>query len=205
MRLDTLEQEVKLCNKCELHKYKTNYVLGHYGKNAKIAFIVSHPNFEEDQVGKLLVGQWGQNTKKHIKEQLNLDLNDYAFLSCVKCKPMDPKKERNREPTKQSLFWCAEYLYEQLENLDIKYLVLLGYIPLFTFIKRTDFTFTGFNDSNSTKDYLGKWFTAKSILSDKTFLAYVMPSFFRGQKLNADTKHYFSLLKQGLDNNENIP
>ena len=149
-KLDYISQKILMCNKCELYKLKTNYIVGHWPKNnkAKLAFVHGYPGVQEDLTGKVLVGKHGKKFKTNVHKHLGLTDQDFAYLTCVKCIPLYPGFTEAKEPKRKSLFWCAEYLFEQLETLGVDIIVPLGYISIFVFIKRKDLSFKGYNDDN---------------------------------------------------------
>jgi uracil-DNA glycosylase len=57
---EKIEQCVKQCQRCGLHKTRTQTVFGTGNRNARVMFIGEAPGAEEDKQGKPFVGRAGQ-------------------------------------------------------------------------------------------------------------------------------------------------
>jgi DNA polymerase len=79
------------------------------------------PGKEEDESGKPFVGATGRFLN-HVLEGTGLDRDDFFITNTVKCRP--PK---NRTPKKLEIETCtSNYLFEQIELLSPKLIMLLG-------------------------------------------------------------------------------
>lgn len=58
--IDKIEEEVKICKICPLHKSKKNAVPGEGSSKAKLILIGEAPGVEEDDQGRPFVGRAGK-------------------------------------------------------------------------------------------------------------------------------------------------
>ena len=124
MGLQTLNQKIMKCKKCDLWKNRTKAVPGEGPKNAKIMFVGQAPGRNEDLQGKPFVGMAGKFLNK-LLESIGLRRMDVFLTGSVKCFP--PK---NRKPTKGEMEACKPFLLEQIKIVKPKLIVLLGDIAL---------------------------------------------------------------------------
>jgi DNA polymerase len=79
------------------------------------------PGKEEDETGRPFVGASGRFLNS-VLEGTGFDRADFVITNIVKCRP--PK---NRTPRKLEVDTCtSNYLFEQIETIDPKLIVLLG-------------------------------------------------------------------------------
>jgi uracil-DNA glycosylase family 4 len=112
--------EVKICQKCELARARTNAVPGDGNPNARIMFIGEGPGWHEDQQGKPFVGAAG----KFLNELLSLaglKREDVFITNVVKCRPPG-----NRDPMPDEIAACAPYLDRQIAAINPDVVVTLG-------------------------------------------------------------------------------
>lgn len=108
------------CTKCELHKTRTNIVLGHGNKHATLFFIGEAPGYHEDQQGKPFVGAAGKIFSRML-DSLSLTRDDIYLTNIVKCRP--PK---NRNPTEEEIDTCSLYLDKEIAYIKPKILIPMG-------------------------------------------------------------------------------
>ena len=119
--LEVLKQEVLSCSKCPLHQTRNNVVFGNGNPNAEIMLIAEAPGFYEDKSGIVFQGKSGELLDK-ILAASGFNRNEHIYISnIVKCRP--PK---NREPNDTEKTACLPYLYQQIEIIDPKIIILLG-------------------------------------------------------------------------------
>lgn len=119
--LHQIEQEVKNCTKCPLHRSRTNIVFGDGNVHAKIFLIGEGPGFEEDKTGNVFVGKSGQLLDK-ILEACNFTRKEHVYIgNIVKCRPPG-----NRKPTTEEQAACLPYLEKQIELIDPIIIITLG-------------------------------------------------------------------------------
>lgn len=119
-KLEYIYREIQECRKCELHKSRTQAVLGEGNPFARIMFIGEAPGEEEDLQGRPFVGRAGQLLTQAI-EKAGLRREDVYIANINKCRPPN-----NRQPTIEEQETCLPYLYRQIEIIDPKVLCLLG-------------------------------------------------------------------------------
>ena len=122
--LEDLENSIKGCNKCKLCNSRNNIVFGIGNKNAKIMFIGEGPGADEDAQGIPFVGKAGQLMNKAF-EGIGLKRDDVYIANIVKCRP-----PQNRNPEKDEVEACINYLRNQVMIVKPKIIVLLGSVAL---------------------------------------------------------------------------
>ena len=122
--LEDLENSIKGCNKCKLCNSRNNIVFGVGNKNAKIMFIGEGPGADEDAQGIPFVGKAGQLMNKAF-EGIGLKRDDVYIANIVKCRP-----PQNRNPEKDEVEACINYLRNQVMIIKPKIIVLLGNVAL---------------------------------------------------------------------------
>ena len=122
--LKDLEESIKGCNKCKLCNSRNNIVFGVGNKNAKIMFIGEGPGADEDAQGIPFVGKAGQLMNKAF-EGIGLKRDDVYIANIVKCRP-----PQNRNPEKDEVEACINYLRNQVMIVKPKIIVLLGSVAL---------------------------------------------------------------------------
>ena len=128
-RLNTIKEEILLCQKCPLAKGRKNAVPGEGPSSVDIMFIGEGPGFHENQQGKPFVGQAGAFLDE-LLSAAGLKREDVFITNVVKCRPPS-----NRDPMPEELSACAGYLDEQIELLDPKVIVTLGRFSMAKFIE----------------------------------------------------------------------
>lgn len=120
--LETLNQYVQVCKKCQLHETRTNTVFGQGSPTADILFIGEGPGHQEDMRGEAFVGPAGQLLTKAI-EGIGMTRRDVYIANIVKCRPPN-----NRDPLSEEIKQCIEYLRWQVKIIQPKIIVCLGRI-----------------------------------------------------------------------------
>ena len=128
-RLNTIKEEILLCQKCPLAKGRKNAVPGEGPSSVDIMFIGEGPGFHENQQGTPFVGQAGAFLDE-LLSAAGLKREDVFITNVVKCRPPS-----NRDPMPEELSACAGYLDEQIELLDPKVIVTLGRFSMAKFIE----------------------------------------------------------------------
>jgi uracil-DNA glycosylase len=118
--LSELNQQIALCQKCEIAKHRTKVVPGEGPENADIMFIGEAPGWNEDQQGRPFVGQAGQFLDKLIAS-INLKRDQVFIANVIKCRPPD-----NRDPLPTEIQNCRPWLDNQILLLKPKMIVTLG-------------------------------------------------------------------------------
>ncbi|MEM0437794.1 MAG: type-4 uracil-DNA glycosylase [Candidatus Micrarchaeia archaeon] len=120
MLLDEIAAQVKQCDKCPLHKSRTNAVPGEGNPHAKIMLVGEAPGENEDLQGRPFVGRAGQLLNEMLSEN-GLTRDDVFITNIVKCRPPG-----NRDPEPEEKAACSPYLDQQVEALQPRVIVCLG-------------------------------------------------------------------------------
>ena len=120
--LTSLDEIIKKCKKCNLHKTRQNTVFGEGDPDSNIMIIGEAPGREEDEAGRPFIGRAGKLLNEFLK---SIDLNrDSVFIvNTIKCRPPE-----NRDPEAAEINACSNYLDQQINIIKPKVLVLLGKI-----------------------------------------------------------------------------
>ena len=118
--LTSLDEIIKKCKKCNLHKTRQNTVFGEGDSDSNIMIIGEAPGREEDEAGRPFIGRAGKLLNEFLK---SIDLNrDSVFIAnTIKCRPPE-----NRDPETAEINACSDYLDQQINFIKPKVLVLLG-------------------------------------------------------------------------------
>ncbi|MHC1695342.1 MAG: uracil-DNA glycosylase family protein [Eubacteriales bacterium] len=127
-----LEARCRSCEKCELHKKRTNVVFGDGNKSSRILFVGEAPGEQEDLKGVPFVGRAGKLLDQFL-EAVDLQRDKVYIANILKCRP-----EGNRDPSPEEQELCIGYLREQFALLKPKIIVSLGRISAMRLI-RSDF------------------------------------------------------------------
>ena len=120
---DNLAETMKKCVACELHKTRTQVVMGRGNVHALLWFIGEAPGADEDKKGEAFKGRAGRTLDMCLSRA---NLQSYALPfnidNIVKCRPPE-----NRDPTEQEFGTCSEsWLYAQLASARPKVIVAMG-------------------------------------------------------------------------------
>ena len=118
--LAQIAEEIRDCERCELHRTRTKSVPGEGSADARIMLIGEAPGWNEDQQGRPFVGAAG----KFLEELLGkaeLTRGEVFITNVVKSRPPG-----NRDPLPDEIAACAPYLERQIEVIDPEVIVTLG-------------------------------------------------------------------------------
>jgi uracil-DNA glycosylase len=115
-----VEEQVRTCTYCDLHRTRTNAVPGQGSWSADIMFIGEAPGFHEDRSGEPFVGAAGKFLNEML-ESIGLDRASVYITNVVKCRPPG-----NRDPLPDEIAACSGYIDRQIELIDPKVVVTLG-------------------------------------------------------------------------------
>ncbi|MCK4274371.1 MAG: uracil-DNA glycosylase [Dehalococcoidales bacterium] len=118
--LSELYQQIALCQKCEIAKFRTKVVPGEGAENADIMFIGEAPGWHEDQQGRPFVGPAGQFLDK-LLASINLNRQQVYIANVIKCRPIN-----NRDPLPTEMQNCRPWLDSQIEIIKPRMIVTLG-------------------------------------------------------------------------------
>lgn len=119
-KLKVLEEQVRHCHACELHKQRTQTVFARgHADHATVVFVGEGPGFHEDQQGVPFVGPAGKMLDRMIQA---MQLQQHFYIcNVVKCRP-----PQNRTPRPEEMLACNDFLTQQLQLASPKIIVALG-------------------------------------------------------------------------------
>lgn len=127
--LHQIEDEIKVCTKCDLCKTALKPVYGEGNINSEIVIIGEAPGATEDKIGKPFVGRAGKLLDT-LLESINLNRNDIWIGNIIKHRPPN-----NRDPLPSEIKVCEPYLTRQLEIINPKLIITLGRFAMNYFYK----------------------------------------------------------------------
>ena len=118
--LSELYQEIALCQKCEIARYRIKVVPGEGAEDADIIFIGEAPGWHEDQQGRPFVGPAGKYLDE-LLASIGLRREQVYIANVIKCRP-----QGNRDPLPSEIQNCRQWLERQIEIISPKMIVTLG-------------------------------------------------------------------------------
>ena len=118
--LSELYQEIAVCQRCQLAKYRTRAVPGEGKEDAEIMFIGEAPGWHEDQQGRPFVGPAGLYLDQ-LLASIGLRREQVYIANVIKCRP-----QGNRDPLPAEILACRHWLERQIELICPKMIVTLG-------------------------------------------------------------------------------
>lgn len=115
-----LQDAVRTCTKCGLHKTRTQTVFGVGNPAASWMFIGEAPGADEDKQGEPFVGRAGQLLNAMLFA-MGLKREEVYIANVLKCRPPG-----NRDPQPEEVAQCEPYLIRQIEHIRPKLIVALG-------------------------------------------------------------------------------
>jgi len=126
--LEEIDDQVRVCKLCVLHKFRTKAVPGEGNRSAELMFIGEGPGRDEDMQGRPFVGRAGQLLRKIIAA-MTFREDEVYITNMVKCRPPD-----NRVPHHEEMESCSPYLIRQIELIRPRVIVTLGKTPTDHFV-----------------------------------------------------------------------
>ena len=126
-----LQQQVKACQRCDLHKTRTHTVFGTGSVTAQWMFVGEAPGGEEDRQGLPFVGRAGQLLNAML-QAIGLHRDGVYIANVLKCRPPN-----NRDPMGQEVRECEPYLHQQVAAIRPKLIVALGRFAAQSLLKTT--------------------------------------------------------------------
>jgi len=128
MTWDALEQAVRTCTLCSLHKTRTNTVFGVGNRTSEWMVIGEAPGADEDRQGEPFVGRAGQLLNSMLKA-LGHPREQVFIANILKCRPPG-----NRDPQPQEVECCSPYLSRQIELVNPRIILCVGRIAAQTLL-----------------------------------------------------------------------
>jgi DNA polymerase len=128
MTWEALEQAVRNCTLCSLHKTRTNTVFGVGNRTSEWMVIGEAPGADEDRQGEPFVGRAGQLLNSMLKA-LGHPREQVFIANILKCRPPG-----NRDPQPQETDCCTPYLSRQIELVNPRIILCVGRIAAQTLL-----------------------------------------------------------------------
>ena len=129
MNWSELEQAVRACTRCALHKTRTQAVFGVGNRQAQWLVIGEAPGADEDRQGEPFVGRAGQLLNSMLKA-IGLEREQVYIANILKSRPPN-----NREPLPDEVVACESYLRRQIELINPKVILAVGRIAAQNLLK----------------------------------------------------------------------
>lgn len=126
--LEIIGAEVAACRACALHESRTNTVFGAGNAGASLVFVGEAPGADEDLQGQPFVGKSGQLLGKII-EAIGFSRDDVFICNILKCRP-----PQNRDPQRDEVASCENYLKRQLAVIRPRVICCLGRVAAQTLL-----------------------------------------------------------------------
>ena len=121
MSFVALNEEIQKCCKCRLCETRRNVLCGEGNLNAKLILIAQAPGENEDREGKMFIGPSGK-VLDDLLIMAEINRKEIYMTNLVKC--MLPNY---RKPKQDEIKICSIYLNEEIELVNPKILIPLGY------------------------------------------------------------------------------
>lgn len=125
----SLEQQILKCRQCNLAETRQHVVPGEGNIKTDIMFVGEAPGRDEDIQGRPFVGRAGQLLTKIINA-MKFQRTEVYITNIVKCRPPN-----NRNPQKEEMECCKDFLLKQIELIHPKVIVTLGKVAASFFIQ----------------------------------------------------------------------
>lgn len=130
--LEELNNLIKDCKKCPLHKSRNKFVFGTGNPDADVMVVGEGPGAEEDKQGEPFVGRAGKLLNDILKA-IKFEREEVYIANIVKSRPPG-----NRTPTSDEMNACFPYLNKQIELIKPKLILALGLTAAQGLLKKRD-------------------------------------------------------------------
>lgn len=123
MRMDwaELKEAIRTCTACELHKTRTQGVVGVGDEKAEWLIIGEAPGADEDAQGEPFVGQAGKLLDAMLAA-IGLKRGENVYIANV----LKSRPPGNRNPAPEEVAACLPYLERQIQLIQPKIIIALG-------------------------------------------------------------------------------
>ena len=118
--LTQLYDQIRVCQKCDLSKGRTNAVPGEGPENSEIMMIGEAPGFYEDREGRPFVGASGKFLDE-LLAGIQLKRDQIYICNVIKCRP-----PQNRDPQPEEMDACKPYLDRQIDLIKPKIIITIS-------------------------------------------------------------------------------
>lgn len=126
---DSLQNQVRNCTACELHKSRTQTVFGVGNRQADWLVIGEAPGANEDKQGEPFVGEAGQLLNKMLIA-IGLQREQVYIANILKCRPPN-----NRDPRPEEVAECEHFLKAQIALIKPSIILVVGRIAAQNLLK----------------------------------------------------------------------
>jgi uracil-DNA glycosylase family 4 len=113
------------CVGCPLYEYGEGFVWGEGPQRAQMMAIGEAPGEEEARGSRPFIGGSGRVFNAQLK-QAEINRSEIYVTNCVKCRP-----PHNRQPDDDEIRHCAQYLVQEIKEVNPNLLLALGSTPLY--------------------------------------------------------------------------
>jgi uracil-DNA glycosylase len=118
--LTQVYDQVRVCQKCDLAKGRTQAVPGEGPENSEIMMIGEAPGFHEDRQGRPFIGAAGKLLDE-LLGGIGLKRDQIYICNVIKCRP-----PQNRDPLPEEMDACKPYLKAQIELIHPKIIITIS-------------------------------------------------------------------------------
>ena len=129
--LEVLQEAVRTCSRCELHRTRKCTVFGAGSAAADWMFVGEAPGAEEDRQGQPFVGRAGQLLNAMLLA-INMSRDQVYIANVLKCRPPN-----NRDPQGVEVGECEPYLHRQVALIQPKIIIAMGRFAAQSLLKTT--------------------------------------------------------------------
>ncbi|HJZ62228.1 MAG TPA: uracil-DNA glycosylase, partial [Miltoncostaeaceae bacterium] len=112
--------QVAGCERCPLHRTRTQVVLGNGDPDADLMFVGEAPGYHEDRIGVPFVGQAGKLLDR-LLAGIGLSREEVFVANVLKCRPPG-----NRDPLGVEIESCEPHLFRQVSLIRPRVICTLG-------------------------------------------------------------------------------
>lgn len=129
-QFENLKDEWGACLRCPLSSLRKQVVFGRGNLDASLVMIGEAPGEQEDKLGEPFVGPAGEMFNK-LLAAVGLNRDSLWITNVCLCRPKVNKPGRsNRAPTVEEMQACFPRLYDEMNVVKPKIIVLAGNTPL---------------------------------------------------------------------------
>lgn len=119
--IESINNQIKACQRCVLHKTRKHALTGEGNLNARIMIVALSPGIKEDAQNRMFIGPSGQVLNK-LLQTAGIERELVFMTNLVKC--MLPK---NRKPKWAEIESCSQFLDKEISIIHPEVIVPLGY------------------------------------------------------------------------------
>jgi DNA polymerase len=119
--IQELHKEIASCHLCDLSKSRTQAMQGYGNTNADIMIIDFNVSQIQDSTNNYFSGRSGEILQKMVENVLQIPIEQTYYTHMIKCKTL-----HNNTSSKSEYDSCKNYLYQQIDFIQPKVIILLG-------------------------------------------------------------------------------